>query len=173
MLTNGTGFKSKYGADAIQAHMQQKQVVKTEGKKDEFKAQTKSDDCVGGTVAAAAVSTAAGVALVKNRGKIKNLFKKATWISIGNSIGGFFKKIPNLFKKENIKKVTTPVGNFFKKIATPFKKENLSKAGKAVGGFFKKIPQAFKKENIQKVTRPVTEFFGKIVKNLPKLFKKA
>ena len=161
MLTNCTGFKSKYGADAIQTHMQQKQVVKTEGKKDEFKSQTKSD-----------VSTAAGVALVKNRGKIKNLFKKATWINIGNSIGGFFKKIPNPFKKETISKITTPVGNFFKKIATPFKKENLSKAGKAVGGFFKKIPQAFKKENIQKVTKPVTEFLGKIVKKLPKLFKK-
>ena len=173
MLTNGTGFKSKYGADAIQAHMQQKQVVKNAGKKDEFKPQTKSDDCVGGTVAAAAVSTAAGVALVKNRGKIKNLFKKETWSNIGSSIAGFFKKIPNPFKKETISKITTPVGNFFKKIATPFKKENLSKAGKVVGGFFKKIPQAFKKENIQKVTKPVTEFFGKILKKLPKFIKKA
>lgn len=173
MLTNSTGFKSKYGAEAIQAHMQQEKVVKTTDKKDEFKARNTGDDCPAGTVAAAAVTTAAGVAVYKNRGKIKNLFKKATWVHIGASIGGFFKKIPNAFKKENISKVTTPVVNFFKKVATPFKKENLSKAGKAVGGFFKKIPQAFKKENIQKVTKPVGEFFGKILKKLPKFIKKA
>ncbi len=151
MFTNGTSFKaSKYGAEAINQHMQQKEVVKDVETKDEFKSQNNSNNSNGLGVAAAATTTVvAGVAAYKNKAKLANLFKKETWQNVGKSVGGFFKKIPNIFKKENIKKVTTPVVNFFKK-----------------------IPSAFKKENIQKITKPIGNFFSKIGKNLPKLFKK-